>query len=164
MENNGHEYAKELHKRLRYSNLLSLAGDSSVDVFIHNDLTVLRHIEGRILDHRVTDDQGSLLVDAEGFVVMLDVGNITKVTYEPDEDHFTLRVQDRVTERFQPAIKPSEVVEYMADTLLDDLERAVDDEEETPRPDLGDRYVIDSDDWEAFTHEDEKEGGENTDE
>ena len=166
MEINGREYA-EFHRRLRYSNLLSLAEDSSVDVFVHDNTTVIRHVEGRILEHNVNDEQASLLVDATGFVMMLDVGNITKITYAPDEDHFTLRVQDRVASRFQPTITPTEVAEYLAETLLDE---AADESGEMPEwladmnlcDDDEDDDDIDGDDLGAHHYEDDEEGGEDT--
>lgn len=173
MEINEHEF----HRRIRYSNLLSLAEDSLVEVFIYGGI----HIEGRILEHSVTDEQASLLVDCEGFVMMLDVGNITHIEYAPDTDRFILQVTERVSERFQPAITPTEVAEYLAETLLDEAEQAAEDEhEEMPEwlanmdlcnddEDESDPYspsgtcpVLDGDDFGAHHYEDDEEGGEDT--
>ena len=121
-KNNEREYA-DFQRRLRFSNLLSLAGDSLVEVFIYGGI----HIEGRILYHSVDDEQASLLVDCEGFVMMLDVGNITHIEYVPDTDRLTLQVTERVSERFQPIIKPSEAADYVADMLLDEAQQAAED-------------------------------------
>ena len=147
MENDKREHA-EFHRRLRFSNLLSLAEDTSVDVFVCDGTDcVTRHIDGRIFDHSVNDDEASLLVDCDGFVMVLDVGNITKVTYAPDEDRFTLRVTDRVADRFQPIITPTEVTDYLADTLLNELTQQAENE-----------HDIDGDDLGAHHYEDDEEG------
>ena len=131
-KNNEREYA-DFQRRLRFSNLLSLAGDSPVEVHIYKAECRTRHIGGRIIEHSVDDEQASLLVDCDGFVMMLDVGNIISLSYEPDDDSFELWIQDRVETRFQPIIKPSEAADYVADMLLDEAQRAAEDaHEEVP--------------------------------